>query len=74
MAGRGIKRDERIYGASLIDIAPTVLRHLGLTTAGMNGPPLTTPLLTWRETRALLVYVTAPIVPPVLPPVGVLWR
>jgi hypothetical protein len=24
----------------LIDIAPTVLRHLGLTTAGMNGKPL----------------------------------
>jgi len=25
MAGEGIRRDERIYGASLIDIAPTVL-------------------------------------------------
>ena len=25
MAGPGIKQDERIYGASLIDIAPTVL-------------------------------------------------
>ena len=28
MAGTGIKRDERIYGASLIDVAPTVLHCL----------------------------------------------
>lgn len=30
MAGPGIKRDERVYGASLIDIAPTILYQLGI--------------------------------------------
>jgi arylsulfatase A-like enzyme len=32
----GVRRDR----SSLIDIAPTVLRHLGLATAGMDGRPL----------------------------------
>jgi predicted AlkP superfamily phosphohydrolase/phosphomutase/tetratricopeptide (TPR) repeat protein len=41
MAGPGIKRDERIYGASLIDIAPTVLALLGLPIGeDMDGRPL----------------------------------
>jgi predicted AlkP superfamily phosphohydrolase/phosphomutase/tetratricopeptide (TPR) repeat protein len=41
MAGPGIKRDERIYGASLIDIAPTVLALLGLPVGeDMDGRPL----------------------------------
>ena len=41
MAGPGIKRDERIYGASLIDIAPTVLTIFGLPVgADMDGRPL----------------------------------
>ena len=41
MAGLGIKRDERIYGASLIDIAPTVLTLFGLPVGeDMNGRPL----------------------------------
>ncbi len=30
MRGPGVKRDERIYGASLLDIAPTVLNLFGL--------------------------------------------
>jgi predicted AlkP superfamily phosphohydrolase/phosphomutase/tetratricopeptide (TPR) repeat protein len=30
MAGPGIKQDERIYGANLIDITPTILYQLGL--------------------------------------------
>jgi predicted AlkP superfamily phosphohydrolase/phosphomutase/thioredoxin-like negative regulator of GroEL len=30
MAGPGIRKDERIYGASLLDIAPTMLAMLGL--------------------------------------------
>jgi len=39
--GPGIKRDERIYGASLIDIAPTVLNLFGLPIGGdMDGRPL----------------------------------
>ncbi len=41
MAGPGIQRDERIYGASLIDVAPTVLTLFGLPIgADMDGRPL----------------------------------
>lgn len=41
MAGPGIKRDERIYGASLIDMAPTILTLFGLATGeDMDGRPL----------------------------------
>ena len=41
MAGPGNRRDERIYGASLIDIAPTVLTLLGLPIGeDMDGRPL----------------------------------
>lgn len=37
MAGPGIRRDERIYGVSLLDIAPTVLSLFGLP-AGQDMP------------------------------------
>ena len=41
MAGPGIKQDERIYGASLIDIAPTVLTIFDLPMGeDMDGRPL----------------------------------
>jgi predicted AlkP superfamily phosphohydrolase/phosphomutase/predicted Zn-dependent protease len=41
MAGPGIKHDERIYGASLIDITPTVLTLFDLPIAeDMDGRPL----------------------------------
>ncbi len=41
MAGPGIRQDERIYGASLIDVAPTVLTLLGLPIGeDMDGRPL----------------------------------
>ena len=41
MAGPGIQRDERIYGASLIDVAPTVLTLFGLPIGeDMDGRPL----------------------------------
>lgn len=41
MAGAGIKRDERIYGASLIDVAPTVLTLFDLPIGkDMDGRPL----------------------------------
>ena len=41
MAGPGIKRDERVYGASLLHIAPTVLTMFGLPVgADMAMPPL----------------------------------
>ncbi len=40
-AGPGIKRDERVYGASLIDVGPTVLHAFGLPIgADMDGRPL----------------------------------
>ena len=42
MKGPGIKQDERIYGASLIDIAPTILVAAGMPIAeDMDGRPLT---------------------------------
>ncbi len=41
MAGEGIKQDERISGASLIDLAPTVLSLFGLPIGqDMDGRPL----------------------------------
>ncbi len=42
MHGPNIKKDERIYGASLLDITPTILMLLGLPVAAdMDGKPLT---------------------------------
>ena len=41
MRGAGIKQDERIYGASLIDIGPTILHLFGLPIGeDMDGRPL----------------------------------
>lgn len=41
MAGENIQQDERIYGASLIDLAPTVLTLFGLPIGkDMDGRPL----------------------------------
>jgi tetratricopeptide (TPR) repeat protein/arylsulfatase A-like enzyme len=41
MKGPGIKRDERIYGANLLDIAPTLLTLAGLPIGqDMDGKPL----------------------------------
>lgn len=40
-AGPGIKQDERIYGASLLDITPTILQLFGLSIGrDMDGKPL----------------------------------
>ncbi len=42
MAGPGIKKDERVYGASLLDITPTLLTLYGLPVGtDMAGKPLT---------------------------------
>ncbi len=47
MAGPGIRRDERLTGASLLDIAPTVLTHFGVAVgADMDGRPL---LQAWEQ-------------------------
>ncbi|MCA9972187.1 MAG: alkaline phosphatase family protein [Anaerolineales bacterium] len=41
MAGDGVLRDERIYGAGLLDIAPTILTLFGLPIGqDMDGKPL----------------------------------
>ena len=41
MNGEGIKKDERIYGASLVDIGPTILQLYGLPIGqDMDGRPL----------------------------------
>ena len=41
MAGPGIKKDERIYGANLIDVTPTILSYLDLPIGeDMKGKPL----------------------------------
>jgi predicted AlkP superfamily phosphohydrolase/phosphomutase/tetratricopeptide (TPR) repeat protein len=41
MKGPGIKKDERIYGASLLDICPTILTCFGLPAGkDMDGRPL----------------------------------
>ena len=43
MAGPGIKKDERVYGASLLDIAPTMLHLMGLPVGqDMDGKVLLT--------------------------------
>jgi tetratricopeptide (TPR) repeat protein len=48
MAGPGIKRDERIYGATLLDICPTLLTLAGLPIGqDMDGRPL---LEAWEST------------------------
>lgn len=40
-SGPGIKRDERLYGASLVDVAPTILTLFGLPMGkDMDGRPL----------------------------------
>lgn len=43
MSGGGFQAGDRPDSASLIDIAPTVLRHLGLPHDGMDGRPLPDP-------------------------------
>jgi len=41
MAGPGVRKDERIYGASLLDITPTLLTLFGLPVGeDMDGTPL----------------------------------
>lgn len=46
-AGPGVKQDERVYGANLLDICPTLLAAAGLPIANdMDGVPL---LQIWRD-------------------------
>ena len=46
MAGPGVKQDERVYGASLLDVTPTILRLFGLPVGeDMDGVPLASALV-----------------------------
>nr|WP_197702515.1 tetratricopeptide repeat protein [Candidatus Nitrosoglobus terrae] len=50
MAGSSIKRDELIHGASLLDVAPTVLTLFGLPIGeDMDGKPLVQAFITMPE-------------------------
>lgn len=61
MKGPGIKKDERIYGASLIDITPTILNLYDLPTGkDMDGKILTN---AFEETRTLEYVESWDLVP-----------
>ena len=52
MAGPGIKKDERLYGVSLLDITPTVLHAMGLPVGkDMDGRPLVNAFNDGREVQ-----------------------
>jgi tetratricopeptide (TPR) repeat protein/arylsulfatase A-like enzyme len=54
IAGDNIKQDERIHGATLLDVAPTILMLLGIKTGrDMDGQPLTQILETPREVPSI---------------------
>src|SRR5882724_7431144 len=61
MAGPGIKRDERIYGASLIDVAPTVLTLFEIPIGeDMDGRPLLEAFETPPSVKTIPSWETVP--------------
>ena len=61
LAGPGIKKDERIYGASLIDITPTVLTLLGVPIGeDMDGRPLLEAFETPPQTKTVSSWENIP--------------
>ncbi|MDX1419457.1 MAG: alkaline phosphatase family protein [Rubricoccaceae bacterium] len=59
MAGPGIKRDERVYGAGLLNIAPTVLTLFGLPVGeDMAGGPLLQAFETPPEVETIPTWET----------------
>jgi predicted AlkP superfamily phosphohydrolase/phosphomutase/predicted Zn-dependent protease len=57
MAGPDVRRDQRIYGASLIDIAPTVLTLFGLPVGeDMDGRPLLEAFETLLKVETILSW------------------
>lgn len=51
MSGPGVRRDERLYGASLLDVCPTLLTAAGLPTGSdMDGKPL---VEAWEQTPTI---------------------
>ncbi|MGR6036564.1 MAG: alkaline phosphatase family protein [Candidatus Nitrosoglobus sp.] len=54
MAGPGIKRDDLIYGASLLDVTPTILTLFGLPVGeDMDGKPLAQAFVTVPEIASI---------------------
>ena len=54
MAGPGIRRDALVSGATLLDVTPTILAHLGLPVgADMDGHPLLQVFETAPEVRTI---------------------
>ena len=54
MAGPGVQKDERIYGATLLDVAPTVLTLFGLPVGeDLDGKPLVTAFETPPEVETI---------------------
>jgi len=76
MSGGGMRRDERLYGASLLDVCPTILRILGLPVgADMDGrvlvdafasPPEVATIPSWDDVPGDCGFRAdlRPIVPP----------
>ncbi len=61
MAGQGIRSDERIYGASLIDVAPTVLTLFNLPIgADMDGRPLLEAFAELPEVKTIPSWESVP--------------
>lgn len=61
MAGPGIRQDERIYGASLIDIAPTVLTLFDLPIGeDMDGRPLLEAFEEMRDVKRIPSWEQVP--------------
>ena len=59
--GPDIRRDERLYGASLLDITPTILMLMGLPVASdMDGKPLTQILIEPCAVAAIPTYEDEP--------------
>ncbi len=57
MAGPGIKQDERIYGASLLDITPTLLNLFDLPVGSdMDGKPLLNAFTSERKVEKILSW------------------
>ena len=69
MAGPGLKTDERIYGATLLDIAPTVLAMLGVPVGrDMDGRVLTQAFATPPDAAAIPSWDDRPGEAGLLPP------
>ncbi|NCD32541.1 MAG: tetratricopeptide repeat protein [Spartobacteria bacterium] len=61
MKGPGIKKDERIYGASVLDIAPTILYAMGKPVGeDMDGVPLISAFVEPEDVRSISTWDEVP--------------